>query len=570
MGRSVTAVFSGVIACFALTALAQTPVPQRPRMPPRDVQQAQQSAGTGSISGRVTAADTGSPLRRVQVRLTGAELRGPRTALTDPDGRYTLESLPAGRYTLSLIKPGFAQIQYGQKRPQQPGTPIDVAEGQHVRNIDVAMPRGGVIAGFVYDEFGEPVVDARVMALQHRWLDGRRRLFPAARPGLSNDRGEFRIWGLPPGEYFLSATGGEHMRIREPGAQDAGDDTGYATTYFPGTASMDQAQRIAVTAGQEATGIVFTLVMTRTVRVSGIAVTSENRPMAGGHIMVLPRGELGGVTVTSSGAMIDGKGNFTLTNVVPGEYVLIARGPRTPGVGGPDAPQEVASMPLVVGTEDITNLVLAASRGARVSGRIAFETAPPADGTERIRVVLVSPEETMMFGSGSGQVDARGAFEIRGVTGRRSVMLAGLPSGLAVKSVRIDGREYLDSDYDFDRVETAGVEIVVTDRVTTLSGTVRDSGSQPLKDYVVLAFSTDETHWRPRSRRTSSARPDQNGIYRLRALPPGSYHVLALEEMPEEWGNPELFERLRPLASEVTLREAETKALELKVGVIPD
>lgn len=157
-------------------------------MPPRDAREPQQVMGTASISGRVTAADTGTPLRRVQVRAMSAEARGPRTTLTDADGRYALGDLPAGRYTISLTKPGFAQMQYGQKRPQQPGVPIELADGQKIEDANVAMPRGGVIAGYVFDEFGDPVVDARVMALQHRWMNGQRRLTPAARPGLERSR----------------------------------------------------------------------------------------------------------------------------------------------------------------------------------------------------------------------------------------------------------------------------------------------------------------------------------------------------------------------------------------------
>jgi hypothetical protein len=559
-----------VLLLVFLPALsAQVVMPQRPGMPPRDARQAQPPSGTASISGRITAADSGMPLRRVQVRATSAELRGSRTTLTDADGRFTLAELPAGRYTLSLSKPGFAQMQYGQKRPQQPGTPIDVADGQKVADANVAMPRGGVIAGFVYDEFGEPVVDARVMALQYRWTGGRRRLIPATRPGISNDRGEFRIWGLAPGEYYVSATGSDQMRFSEPGAQTSGDDSGYATTYYPGTPALEMAQRVSVQTGQETGGIAFSLLMTRTARLSGTALTSEGKPMSGGMVMLTSRGAGAGMMMSAGGAMVDAKGAFTVSNVVPGEYTVVARGARTPGVTGPDVPQDTAEANVVVAGEDITGLVLTATRGVTVSGRVMFEGTPPAEGLEQLRVALAPTDEVMTFGPNAGPVRADGEFEIGGVSGRRRATVFGLPAGWALKAFRIGGVDVADADYDFER-DVAGAEVVLTSNLTVLTGTARDDRNEPVSDYAVLVFSTDEDQWLSRSRRVNTGRSDQNGAYRIRGLPPGSYYVMAVESVPDDWGNPELFDRLKPFAREVTLSEGQTEAVDLMLTVVPE
>src|SRR6185312_8580622 len=104
---------------------------------------------------------------------------GWKAALTDQDGRYEFRDLPAGRFNLSVTKSGFVSMQYGQKRPFEPGRPIELAEAQLLEKADVSLPRGSVLSGRVLDEFGEPVADASVEAMRLQFLNGRRRLMNA-------------------------------------------------------------------------------------------------------------------------------------------------------------------------------------------------------------------------------------------------------------------------------------------------------------------------------------------------------------------------------------------------------
>src|SRR6187549_1235589 len=161
--------------------------------------------GTSRVRGRVVANDTGNPLRRAQVRISGPDI-GTKTALTDAQGRYEFKDLPAGRFNVSVSKSGFVTMSYGQNRPFEPGRPIELADAQKMDKADISLPRGSVLAGRVTDEVGEAVAEAEVTAMRMQFTNGKRRLVPSGRTGTTNDLGQFLIYGLPPGEYYVSAT----------------------------------------------------------------------------------------------------------------------------------------------------------------------------------------------------------------------------------------------------------------------------------------------------------------------------------------------------------------------------
>src|SRR5207237_5535984 len=132
----------------------------------------------------------GRPVKRGRVWLNAAELPGGRGRLTDDDGIYEIVDLPAGRYTLNVSKSGFVSLSYGQRRPLQAGTPLQLLDGQQLKGVDFRLPRGGVIAGRVIDEDGEPVAGAMVLIMRYQYVQGDRRLTPAG-TGQTDDRGQY-------------------------------------------------------------------------------------------------------------------------------------------------------------------------------------------------------------------------------------------------------------------------------------------------------------------------------------------------------------------------------------------
>src|SRR6478736_4438528 len=240
--------------------------------------------GTSVLRGQIVSADNGSPIRRAQVRVSSPDAREGRLATTDAQGRFEIKELPAGRYTMTASKGGFVALQYGQRRPTESGTPIELGDGQILEKISIALPRGSVLGGRITDEFGEPVANASVVAFRYSYVAGARRLVPAGQNArdTTDDQGHFRLFGLAPGEYYVSATLRSGIEATDP----SGETPGYSSTYFPGTSNVAEASRVTLAVGQENTNISFGLIATRLVRVSGQVLTSDGTPASNGMIML--------------------------------------------------------------------------------------------------------------------------------------------------------------------------------------------------------------------------------------------------------------------------------------------
>ena len=178
-------------------------MPERPALP-RDAASAQPLAvGTALVSGTVVVAGTGQPARRARVTLNATEGGGSRTATTDENGRYGFSALAAGRYSLSASKTGHVGVTFGATRPGRPGTPIQLGDGEKFEAV-LQLPRGSVITGTVLDEHGEPTPGTPVRAMRYVMQAGRRTLQQSG-TGSTDDRGIYRVYGLQPGEYLVSA-----------------------------------------------------------------------------------------------------------------------------------------------------------------------------------------------------------------------------------------------------------------------------------------------------------------------------------------------------------------------------
>jgi hypothetical protein len=554
----------------------------------------QPKTGTAILRGRVLASDTGAPIRRAQVRIMSPDI-GAKTALTDAQGRFEFKELPASRFNMSVTKSGFVAMQYGQNRPFEPGRPIELADAQVMEKADISLPRGSVLAGRVVDEFGEPVADANVSAMRMQFTNGRRRLMQSGRNATTNDLGQFRIYGLPPGDYYVSATLRSFdmmMDFMGPGGPTGSTQSaGYAPTYYPGSASPAEAQRVSVAVGQELASVDLALQPVRLAKVSGTAVGADGKPMSGAMVMLIP--SMGEAMVFGPGgtSRTNKDGQFTISGVTPGEYTLQLRssgammtevagaaamvfavntnGPGAPPPG-PQAEPEFASVPVSVSGDDINNLVIVSTHGAKGVGRITFEGGVKPEGITSIRVTAppADQEGGPVIGLGGSAVKDNGSFDVSGLTGTRLFRAAALPKGWFFKSVRVEGRDVTDSGIEFKPGEdVSGIEIELTNKTTNLSGSVTDDKGEAVKDYTVVVFADDPQKWvLPMNRWISSARPDQDGRFKVGNLPAGGYYAVAVDYAPSgEWNDPDWLERAQTKASHFTLDEGGTKSLELKL-----
>jgi protocatechuate 3,4-dioxygenase beta subunit len=529
------------------------PVPQ---MPPRDNSQPIKP-GKAILRGHVVAAETGQPLRKAQVRVTAPELRENRMATTDADGKYEFKELPAGRYNVMASKGSYVALSYGQQRPFEPGKPLEILEAQTVEKVDFALPRGGVITGRILDEFGEPLPDAQVMAQRYQNIGGRRRLMVAGRPGMTNDIGEFRLFAIPPGQYYLSATvRGMNMTIG-----DTDDRSGYAPTYFPGTATIAEAQRVTVGLGQIVSDMNMALMTTRTARITGTAVDSQGRPMMG-MVMAAPLGDSMMMMFGPPG-QIKPDGSFAIRGLAPGGYRLQTMG----GTGD----TESASVEVSISGDDVNGIRLVGSKPSTASGRIIVDAAAAQALKPAMLRVMAQPVafDGPMMGPPAppAAVNDDLTFELKTRPGKMRISLAGQATGWSIRAVKYHGLDMTDSGIEFKANEDiTDIDVELTNRVTDLSGLVTNGRGAAVKDYSVIVFPQDRDKWTPGSRYLRSARPDQDGRFKFSGLPPGDYYALALDYVDSsDWTEPEYLERVRSKATSLSISEGETKSVDLKI-----
>ena len=562
------------------------------------------------------------PVRRGVVTLTGAELRPGRGAITDDEGRFTLAGLPAGRFILTAMRPSFITSTYGAKRPGRPGTPVSLTTGE-TRTVVVRIWRGAVIAGVLRDETGEPVGDVPVNAVRAGRSTGGAILTLSNNGAVTNNRGEYRIFGLEPGTYVVSArpaSGGaspmialataeidaalEALRVpNTPGVAQSSRqaETGatirpfdYAPIYYPGTPARVDASPITLVAGQEATGMDFALERVVTSVVEGQLTRPDGQPGAGAQVQLTPVGSSDFATEQESilSATAGPDGTFRFRQVTPGEYTLLARAPVqvvkaapiTSGVvtPGPQGTQLWATTTVSVGG-DVSGIALTLRPPLTLSGRVRFESGAlkPPENLTQLRVMLFPPEiqntrpavpiRTIGFVP-PGTVRADGTFELANVVpGRFVFTIAGGAldgTGWWARSAMLSGRDLFDGRFEISSdTNLAGVEVTFTDRRSELSGTLQTAAGDAASDVFVIAYAADRRLWGPNARRVQAVRPGIDGKYVIKDLPAGDYLLAAVTDVDQdEWQDPAFLERLQPSSVKVTIAEGEKKTLDLRIG----
>jgi protocatechuate 3,4-dioxygenase beta subunit len=546
-----------------------TTAPQR--MPARPLRPGEAPPkGSAVIKGTVVAADTGSPIRRAQVTARSMEGRGGGVTSTDGQGRYEIRDLPAGRFTIMAAKGGFVQSSFGQRRATDPGTPIDLADGQTAEKVNFILSRGSVITGRIVDDGGEPVSGAQVSAMRYAYVSGTRRLVPAGAEGSSrstDDQGHYRLYGLPPGEYYVSANLRSGM-VMMPGMNNTESES-YAPTYFPGTPNVSEAARVVARVGQEA-GASFAMVVARMARVSGRALNSSGQPVSNAMLMMTPADPGGMVMMMGmNNAMIGADGTFQFSNIAPGRYNLQLR-PN----GMATASTEVAMMPVTVGNEDIENLIVVSAPTATARGVVLTDDGtPPTFRADQVSVFAGPAEPTTMFMSpGQNRMNDDYTFEITGLFDRRLFRgSAGPPaaSGWYLKSVLYEGTDITDTGMEFTPGRTyEGLQVIFTRKTTDLSGTLTDDRGNAVVDATVIMFPADQQKWTYSSRYVRTARPDTNGKYNIKSMPPlDDYLIIAVQNLESGQGSdPEFLSRAREEAKSFSLAEGETKNVDVKLS----
>jgi hypothetical protein len=420
----------------------------------------------GSISGSVVKAANGEALAGAQIMLTrvgnapnavtietsatpggrGANVAPPNQQAqqrqdpviipivkTDDQGKFVVSEIPAGTYRVSATRNGYAQQQFGQRSFGRPGTVINVRAGQQVQDIAFRLTPAATIAGRVIDPNGEPLPGVTVQALRSTYdATGKRQLQPVGN-AKTNDLGEYRLYWMNPGRYFVNANAAPQglealtaLSSRAAAAQTPSSpeeaqlmaqsqamlgpgknpneetDPGFVTTYYPNTPDASRAAAVELQPGAEVRGIDFTLTRDRKVHIRGRLVdASTGKAPQMGQVSVSSRDSSSAIDILGAlGGALQGNtydsttGEFEIKEVSSGRYWLQVMSQSTPpqpaGARGAaptnagDAPPSVSSLnttqiPVDVYGSDIENLTVTLTAGVNIPGRIQVEGTQPAN-----------------------------------------------------------------------------------------------------------------------------------------------------------------------------------------------
>lgn len=286
-----------------------------------------------AVSGRVLEEGNQAPIAGAEVVLVPVRPRAvsappfdrPRSTITDRDGRYAFEDVEPGRYRITVQKAGFTPLSGSRLQD------ANVAAGERRGDVNVTLQRGAVIAGRVLDEDGQPLADVHVMAMRKpppaRGTTAIRRpvLIPAGGGAQTNDLGEFRLYGLPPGEYYVQATA--RSALGRYAASSASNATTTIPTYFPNTPDPVAAQPLSIGAGQTIGDIEIRMITAPAFQVSGVVIDEAGRPLVNVMMRLVDETSSMPMFMRRVESRTDASGRFVIGNVTSGTYTLLAAAP---------------------------------------------------------------------------------------------------------------------------------------------------------------------------------------------------------------------------------------------------
>jgi hypothetical protein len=260
---------------------------------------------------------------------------------------------------------------------------------------------------------------------------------------------------------------------------------------------------------------------------------------------------IAGTAINASGI-----GDTVAHGVDPGAWLIVARGVYTPGV---------AAVPIVVNSSDLS-IPVQLRPGGRITGRVVADGGRPVTAPIEIEIEArpVEPALARMPGAPAiARVRAGETFTLTGLIGTRQLRIGSAPHGWVVKAILAGGRDLLDVPLPFTGdEEIANVEIVLTHELAELNGIAGRSS--------VLVFPERLARYRDMQRVARWVRADQNGRFVVDDLLPGTYCVLATDDVDDaQWANADYLEQFRARATRVTLKPGDRQSIVLRTDVAP-
>jgi protocatechuate 3,4-dioxygenase beta subunit len=529
------------------------------------------------VSGRVTNAVTGEPVGKAKLHLrpssgekaeAQADNEPARHAYftwSDGDGSFEFTGIEAGSYDLSGDHLGFISTQYGSKKRGQMGATLLARAGHPITGLTFALVPGAVISGKVTDDNGDPVPEARVQIMMQTWESGKARYAGWWSENSADDRGEFRISGIEPGTYVLSA----QMRrsFRGGTEMDGKPQTSFVTTFFPAVASAESATPIHLQPGQEISGLEIRLHAVPSFHIRG-RIAGAGDGAKSGRLMLSIKSEANEGFGFRGFAQVKEDGTFDASGMAPGAYQLTAT-----FLGKNGQMETVSSQPVMVTSQDINDVTLAPQPVISVHGLVRVTgTSPPGAkpwNPSRFHVTLVTAD---MYGKPAGtsaSTKADGSFTVENVAQRvYRLETSGAPDGAYLQPVRFNGEAVPSQKLDLTRSTSGDLVLVFRYGAPELvvkaktAAAQMNGGVRPPAPMLMLL--PDPPH--EDSSGVEERQADENGSFTFKELTPGSYRAFAFEEL--DWNalnNPAFLKAIAAKGTLLELKEGDRKQIEVPV-----
>ena len=526
-----------------------------------------------ALEGRVVDAATGEPVRKASLVLNRTDAARSASGLpqsfstsSDASGGFAMKNLEPGSYRLRASRNGFVTTEYGARRASSAGTVLSLRRGQQMKDVEIRLTPHGVVTGRILDEDGEPVASASTQLLKLQYVNGKKQL-TATGAGTTNDLGEYRVFGLAPGKYYVSAS----FLIADSTSADRSaaprPEEDYVPTYYPGTRDPASAVPIEVAAGAQAARIDMVLAKTHTVTIKGHVNPAGAVPM----LYMAPRSLFGPVSLKM--VRVDAKGDFEIRGVAPGAYALT-------GSTRQNGKAYSSSLPVDAGSANIEGLTFTIEPGFPVAGRLRVDGETKEDFS-KVQVRLQAREMgigSLMAAMGSaltggtpgaatGKVEKDLSFRLEDVNADRyDVTLSGLADGFYVSAIRCGDADVLLSGLALSGGPPEPVEIVVSPRAGQIGGSVQNPKTLQPAPEATVALVPQEKERRDRPVYYQQATTDQSGRFTFKNLPPGGYRVFAFEDVEDgAWMDPDFMKPLETKGEPVTVRESGQETVQLKL-----
>lgn len=526
--------------------------------------------GRSTVSVKAIYQDTERPVRRAAVQIFSEDLpRVSRQGVTDGRGEFSFKNVPAGQYRVSVGFPGFTNGFAGYDHRN--AILVDV-DGTSSVEVKIRAERAGAITGKITYPDGEPAIGAQINVFRKSGKRWEHATIVSA-GAQTDDRGIYRIYPLPPGEYTIGVI--EQSLVieeRDGGTMQTTGNKSLNPYYYGGASSYSTAALIQVDSGREVNNINVTLAERATYKVTG-TIVARGAPMAGVHVLLQPYNDgLSGPTLMipyGLSAQSNKDGQWSFSDVPDGNYSveLDQRGSRSaPDDESKKTPGLVGQQQLVTVTgADVSGVLISLTEGGRVSGSIVVEGDKPLPRGGRVSMQAVTGRMSQHYGRSSDDLWAKGQFLVDGVAaGEHFLTVATWDKNYFVKSITWTDRDLLRQPLKVtEGSEVKNVRIVLSRDVGTITARlVSAEDKKPMGGQWFILVPTDELRWA----RTDSfifGYTDKQGALKATGAP-GEY-ILVMQRRNVQPDTTIDYIRERAAGPRVTLKSGEQPPIEIAV-----